>query len=131
MKVDSWLLKEVDAGMKIPFFIISLVFIAMDILTGWTKAVATGTTNSSIMRVGLFHKLGEIMALIFGYACEIAFPYVGIMISVPLVESIGTYIILMEVASIVENIGKINPELTNVLSKLFKKQDESGEDGDE
>lgn len=116
--------------MKISFFVISLIFIALDILTGWTKAVATGTTNSTIMRVGLFHKLGEILALGFGYACEVAFPYVGIMISIPLVESIGTYIILMEVASIVENIGKINPELTNVLSKLFKKQDEEGEGED-
>ena len=107
--------------LKVTFFIVSLVFIALDILTGWTKALATGTTNSSIMRVGLFHKLGEILAIGVGYVCEFSFPMVGISISVPLVESISTYIILMEVASVIENITKINPQLTEVLSRLFKR----------
>ena len=108
--------------LKVAFFIVSLVFIVLDILTGWTKALATGTTNSSIMRVGLYHKLGEVLAIGFGYVCELSFPYVGISISVPLVESIATYIILMEVASIVENITKINPHLSEILGKIFKKE---------
>lgn len=109
--------------MKVPFFAVAVLFVAMDILTGWAKAVATHTTNSSIMRIGLFHKLGEILAILFGYACEFSFPYVGIAISIPLVESISTYIILMETASIVENIMKINPQLAEILGKLFKKED--------
>lgn len=116
---------------KLTFFLVCLMFIAMDILTGWTKAVATGTTNSSIMRVGLFHKLGEILAILFGYACEFAFPYVGIAISIPLVESIGTYIILMEVASVVENIMQINPQLKDMLTRVFGKKEEEGEDHEE
>lgn len=107
--------------LKVAFFAVSLVFIVLDILTGWTKALATGTTNSSVMRVGLYHKLGEVLAVGFGYICEFSFPYVGIAISVPLVESISTYIILMEVASIVENLTKINPHLAEILSKVFKK----------
>ena len=109
--------------MKIPFFTVAGLFIAMDIITGWAKALATGTTNSSIMRAGLFHKLGEIMAVLFGYACELSFPYVGISLSIPLVESISTYIILMEVASIVENIAQINPQLSEILRKYFRKGD--------
>lgn len=107
--------------MKIPFFTVATLFIAMDIVTGWAKALATGTTNSSIMRAGLFHKLGEILAIVFGYVCELSFPYIGIALSVPLVESISTYIVLMEVASIVENIAQINPQLSDVLRKFFKK----------
>lgn len=121
---------EVRFMLKLTFFLICLMFIAMDILTGWMKAVATATTNSSIMRVGLFHKLGEIMAILFGYACEFAFPYVGIAISIPLVESIGTYIILMEVASVVENIMQINPQLKEMLTNVFGKKEE-GEDHEE
>ena len=112
---------------KLIFFLVCLMFIGMDILTGWTKAVATGTTNSSIMRVGLYHKLGEILAVLFGYACEFAFPYVGIAISIPLVESIGTYIILMEVASVVENIMAINPQLRDVLTRVFGKKESEEE----
>lgn len=110
--------------LKVAFFIVSLVFIVLDILTGWIKALSTGTTNSSIMRVGLYHKLGEVLAIGFGYVCELSFPYVGISLSVPLVESIATYIILMEVASIVENITKINPHLAEILGKIFKKEDD-------
>lgn len=99
------------------------MFIAFDILTGWTKALVTHTTDSSIMRVGLFHKVGEILAIVFGYCCQFSFPYVGITVAIPLVETISTYIILMETASIIENLVKINPQLGDVLSKIFKKDD--------
>lgn len=109
--------------MKLTFFLVVLIFIALDILTGWTKALATGTTNSSIMRVGLYHKLGEILAVGVGYICEYSFPLVGISVALPLVESICTYIILMELASVIENIMKINPQLADVLNRVFKRGD--------
>ena len=110
--------------MNVTFLIVAIVFIAFDILTGWTKALATHTTNSSIMRVGLFHKLGEILAILFGYGCQYSFPKIGVAIPIPLPEAIATYIILMEVASIIENLTKINPQLAEVLNRLFKKGDE-------
>ncbi len=108
--------------MNIKIFIIVLIFIAFDVLTGWLKALTTGTTDSSIMRKGLFHKLGEIVAIIFGYVCEYTMPYVGVQISVPFAVAIGTYIILMETASIVENIAIMNPKLAKILSNVFSKE---------
>lgn len=108
--------------MNITILIIVLIFIAFDVLTGWLKALATGTTDSSIMRKGLFHKLGEIVAIIFGYVCEYTLPYVGVQISVPFAVAIGTYIILMETASIVENIAIMNPKLAKILSNVFSKE---------
>lgn len=107
--------------LKVTFFLVTLVFIALDILTGWTKALATGTTNSSVMRVGLYHKLGEVLAMGVGYVCEYSFPLVGISVALPLVESICTYIILMELASVIENIMKINPQLADILNRVFKR----------
>lgn len=107
--------------MNITIGIIVLIFIAFDVLTGWLKALATGTTDSSIMRKGLFHKLGEIVAVIFGYVCEYTLPYVGVTITIPFAVAIGTYIVLMEIASIIENIASINPHLAQVLTNVFSK----------
>lgn len=100
-----------------------LVFIAFDVGTGWLKALATGTTDSGIMRQGLFHKLGEILAVMFGYMCEYLFPYMDIKVSIPLALAISTYIVLMETASIIENICAINPNLDSVMKRFFDKKE--------
>ena len=107
--------------MNVTIGIIVLIFIAFDVLTGWLKALATGTTDSSIMRKGLFHKLGEIVAVIFGYVCQYTLPYVGVTINIPFAVAIGTYIVLMEIASIIENISHINPHLAQILTNVFSK----------
>lgn len=105
--------------MKITALIIVSVFICFDVLTGWLKALSTGTLDSSIMRKGLFHKVGEELAMAFGYLCEFCFPLAGVPMQIPIASGIGVYIVLMETASIVENIAIINPQLANVLSKFF------------
>lgn len=116
--------------MNIAPLIVVLIFIAFDVLTGWLKAIATGTVDSSIMRKGLFHKVGELLAMTFGYLCQFTLPYVGVEIVIPFAGAIGTYIVLMEIASIVENIAKINPSLSDILNKFFSKDklqaDENG-----
>ncbi len=105
--------------MKITALIIVLMFIAFDILTGWLKALSTGTVDSSIMRKGLFHKLGEILAVAFGYLCEFCFPMIGVNFQVPLAAGICVYIVLMETASIVENLAVMNPNIAGILNKFF------------
>lgn len=108
--------------MKFTALIVVTVFIAFDILTGWLKALYTGTFNSSIMREGLFHKLGELLALALGYACEFTFPLINMNVNVPFAAAISVYIVIMEVASIVENLSKMNPELAGILQKFFAKE---------
>ena len=105
--------------MKIGALITVLVFIAFDVITGWLKALATGTTDSSIMRKGLFHKLGELLAVMFGYMCEYAFPIMDIQVSIPFAGVIATYIVLMETASIIENLCIMNPNLSKIMEKIF------------
>ena len=87
------------------------------------------------MRKGLFHKLAEILAVLFGYTCEIVFPLVDINVSIPLAAGISTYIVIMETASIVENLAIMNPKLADILSKFFSKEklapEEKGEENDE
>lgn len=105
--------------MKITALLVVLVFICFDVLTGWLKAVYTGTLDSSIMRKGLFHKVGEVLAVGFGYMCELSFPLVGVPMQVPIAAGISVYIVLMETASIVENIAHMNPAMASILTKFF------------
>ena len=100
-----------------------LAFIFLDILSGLIAAFTQHNYASSIMRAGLYHKLSELFAFIFAVVCDILLPYIGIML--PLVISKGTaiYIIVMECGSIIENIGKANPDLAKYLHTIFAKVD--------
>lgn len=100
-----------------------LAFILLDIISGLIAAVTQRSYQSSIMRAGLYHKLSELFAFIFAVVCDILLPYIGI--SLPLVISKGTaiYIIVMECGSIIENIGKANPDLAKYLHTVFAKVD--------
>lgn len=115
--------------MKVTALIVVSIFIIFDIATGWLKALSTGTTDSTIMRKGLFHKLAEIIAVLFGYTCEYVFPYAGIEVSIPFATAIATYIVLMETASIVENLAIMNPHLAEILDKFFSKDKFNNEEG--
>lgn len=111
--------------------IVATIFIVFDVATGWLKALSTGTTDSSIMRQGLFRKIAEIMAVIFGYVCEYAFPYAGLDVTIPFATGISTYIVLMETVSIIENLALMNPQLAEVLNKFFAtKNGKGGEEND-
>lgn len=104
---------------KLYILIIPIAFITFDVATGWMKAFSSGSIDSSIMRKGLWHKVGEILAILFGMGCEYAYPYVGITVDIPIASGIATYIVLMETASIVENLSVISPKLAQTLDKFF------------
>ena len=105
--------------MNVTPLIVSVAFIAFDVLTGWLKAYITATINSSIMRTGLLRKIGELLAELFGYMCQYSLPLIGLNISVPFAGAIATYIVLMETASVIENICAMNPNMRDALSKIF------------
>ena len=105
--------------MHIKLAIVVLCFIALDVITGLIAALKNHTYKSEVMRQGLFHKCGEILAIGFAYGCEYAFPIVGISISVPLAGSVLIYIIIMETGSILENISLVSPEIKAILRKTF------------
>ena len=100
---------------------IVLIFIAFDILFGLIQALANRNFESKIMRQGLFHKLGEILAYAFGVMCDSALPLVDIMIPFSLAGAITIYIVVMEIGSILENVSKISPELAKYMGFIFEK----------
>ena len=97
------------------------VFIVFDIVSGLVKAISTHSYESSVMREGLFHKLSEIVCLVFGVMCDYALPYMGITLPLPVAQSVAVYIVIMEAGSIIENIGVMNPALAKYLGNIFAK----------
>lgn len=98
-----------------------LVFIGADVVSGMVKAFSTTGFDSSVMRQGFYHKLGEVLAVGLLEAADFYLPIVGVSVNVSF-SAIGcAYFVLMEIGSIIENIGTINPELAGPLTKIFAK----------
>lgn len=92
-------------------YAIVATFIALDFLSGMTKAFKEKNFSSSIMREGLYHKCGSVLWIIFGTLVDYAQLYIDLGITIPLATTICVYIVLMECGSITENLCAINPEI--------------------
>lgn len=97
-------------------YIVVGCLILFDIITGIAKALYKGGINSSLLRVGLFHKLSEVLAVIGAALFEYGSPFLNVQIGFPLVDAVTLYISVMEITSILENLGEINP----TLGKMFR-----------
>lgn len=117
--------------MSVKPMVIVAALIVVDFLTGLFYAIYSKTFQSSVMREGGGHKLAELLAMGMLYALEYALPQLGVSLPFPLVSCGAVYLALMEVGSIFENLGKINPELSAWLNDTLKKikHEEGGQDG--
>ena len=114
-------------------YIITAAFILLDFITGIVKAFASKSYTSSLMREGLFHKVGSIMVIGFGALVDYAQGFIDIGVSIPVASSLCIYICLMEIGSIIENVCIINPriipdKLQSYFSKLSQNKVEKSED---
>lgn len=100
-------------------------FALFDVLLGLAKAFATNTFTSEKMRLGLWHKMAEIAVVVLAMALEIATQFMDLqavgMESIPVASVVAAYVVLMEVGSLLESIGEINPDLKG--SGLFRRFD--------
>lgn len=109
-------------------YIIVLCFILFDVITGFVKGLAKEGVNSTALRVGLFHKLGEILALAGAGGLNYAVDYIDLGVNIPLLQSVAVYICVMELVSIVENICAVNPQLTKFFEPYLEKLKGGAED---
>lgn len=97
------------------WIIAALVMIVFDILSGWVKGVSTHSFETRIMREGLWHKVGSVMAIMLFVGIDVFQIYIdlasAIGFNIKVTPPICIYIILMELMSIIENISVINPEI--------------------
>ena len=98
-----------------------LLLIALDVVVGFTGAAITKTISSSKMRSGLLHKLMELAAVALADIVDGALlGGFDIMEGSPLLIGVCAYIALMEVSSVLELIGKYNPDMAGAgILSLF------------
>lgn len=103
-------------------YLLTAFFILFDMVSGVIKAMKKRKFTSSVMREGLFHKCGSILCVVFGFAVDKAQAYFDLGVTIPVAIAICTYIVIMEIGSIIENICEINPQiLPEKLKKYFGK----------
>lgn len=97
-------------------FSFMMLFIIIDILTGYIYSKISKTFKSSKMRIGFYHKFGEIglvlLLYIVSYYMKVITPNVDLIEMFKLIECSSIYVVINEIGSIKENL---------VLIKDYKK----------
>lgn len=101
--------------------IIPACFVVLDVLSGLVKAGKEHDIESAKMRDGLWHKGAYVIAMALAVMIEVSMQRMDLGFTVPLVAPCAGYIVLTEVASILENIARVSPELAkSPLLDLFR-----------
>ena len=90
-----------------------LVFTSLDYITGVINAVMHGKLSSTKMREGLGHKFAYLCTFFVAWFIDFEMGHIDIGFPAALTPIVTAGIVLIELSSIIENIGKINPELKN------------------
>lgn len=101
--------------------ILVLIMILLDIITGVIQAFKHGDLNSSLLRSGLFNKLGEVIAIVCAYIFQYIPKAFEIEIDIPLLTGVAVYIVLMEMVSVIENLCNINEHLYALFQPYLAK----------
>lgn len=90
-----------------------LILILVDVISGIVQALINDDFHSTTMRQGLYHKVLEILVMVVAFALQFAF-------NSELVSTvIMGYIVVMELASILENLTHAGLNL-GPLSKMLR-----------
>lgn len=111
------------------FWVVMLpaILMALDIVTGFVNAWSKNDIKSSVMRQGLARKFGELVAIAIGQLF-----FYGVGLPKYIVAGISTYIILMELISICENLKKLGVPIPKFISRaLASAEKQIDEIGDE
>ena len=114
-------------------FLVALCFIVLDVITGYLQAIANNNVKSDKMRKGFWHKLAVVFMLLLAGMIDVMVAFGmgdALGFTAPIFTTACLYIIVMEITSILENITKMNPELSNnkimqLFSDTLPKNDES------
>lgn len=102
----------------------ALIMMLMDILSGFVGAVIRNDVQSVKMREGLGHKAMLVLVVFMAVLIQVFSLHIGDMgWSVPLILPCCVYIIVMELASVLENVCDAYPALRDTpLMKLFDRK---------
>ena len=105
-------------------FLLPALAAGADILTGLLQAGINNCYNSSVMRKGLYRKLGELGCVIMAFAVSQA-----ITLPINITSCVSIYIVIMELISVLENLSAAGvPFPVWILKKLKKAADKMAEE---
>lgn len=108
-----------------------LVFIITDYVTGTIGAIMHSTLSSTKMREGLGHKFAYLCVFFIAWFIDFEMKHIDIGFHSALTPIVTIGIVLIELSSIIENIGKINPELAQAeFMKIFTDYNKENNNGD-
>ena len=107
------------------------VFTITDYVTGIVGAIMHGNLSSMKMREGLGHKFAYLCVFFIAWFIDFEMRHIDIGFPTTLTPIVTIGIVLIELSSIIENIGKINPELTQAeFMKIFAEHNKENNNGD-
>ena len=117
-------------------WILTLMFITLDVMLGTTRAIINHELSSTIARQGIMRKMGFIGAMLLCNIIDIAqgIGHVNEMLGyvVPVTVLCATMIISCESISIAESIQAMNPDIDlKFLDKSNKKKDSSNDNNND
>lgn len=95
-----------------------IVFSGLDYVTGVVGAIMHGNLSSSKMREGLGHKFAYMVTFFLAWFIDFEMNHIDLGFNVAITPLVTAGIVLIELSSIIENIGEINPEIK--ASKLLQ-----------
>lgn len=99
--------------------IMACLMMLADIAVGFVGAAVRHDISSTKMREGIGHKVMMLALIVVAYVLGVGLTHVsGIQFEVPSTEVVCWYTIVMELASIIENIAMAWPAFSD--SKLFR-----------
>ena len=104
--------------------ILPCIMMVLDVVTGYIAATCMGTVDSKKMKKGIYGKLAELFAIVLAFFLEFAITIfgpemLGISVSIPIGVSVCAYVFFMELVSIIENIGCMNPKVGMKLVEIL------------
>ena len=104
-----------------------IVFSGLDYVTGVVGAIMHGSLSSSKMREGLGHKFAYLVTFFLAWFIDFEMNHIDLGFNVAITPLVTTGIVLIELSSIIENIGEINPEIkASKLLQIFKSNRKDG-----
>ncbi len=97
--VDGWLA------------VIVIFFVMLDIATGIIKSWKDGTFSSSGLREGGAHKASYFALIALGWGLDWGMMHANLGVTIPAYAAVCTFVIMIEIVSIVENVVAINPNI--------------------
>ena len=99
--------------------VLACIMMAADVVVGFVGAAIRHDISSTKMREGIGHKVMMLALIAVAYVLGVGLTHVsGIQFEVPSTEVVCWYTIIMELASIIENIAMAWPAFSD--SKLFR-----------